>query len=175
MANSRSDYDDNSTRRAAAEPGSRRGRAGWINALQTNGMRASDRRNERRVNVYASIWIMMLISTSFLKVDTPTEQLVTMLIFVLSAIPGLLLVKSYLRMLREADELLRIVQLEALAIGFGAGFVSGITMVFVQPPAPLGIMAVVGPMVVGFTARILMAGREAARDAAASDAGETVE
>src|ERR1044072_5487938 len=39
----------------------------------------------------------------------------------LTAVPGLVGIRAYIRFLREADELLRKIQLEALAIAFGVG------------------------------------------------------
>lgn len=146
---------------------------GYFEALNKDSMRDQDRSNERRVNTYACLWSLTLISTAVIKGLGQFQQPIIALIFMLSVIPAALMVKSYLKMLREADEMFRTKQLEALAVGFGAGFISGTTVVFLEIPGPLGAIAIVAPMALGFFARMMLAGREAARDAAeAIDAKE---
>lgn len=146
---------------------------GYFEALNKDSMRDQDRSNERRVNTYAFLWSLTLISTAVIKGLGQFQQPIIALIFMLSLIPATLMVKSYLKMLREADEMFRTKQLEALAVGFGAGFISGTTIVLLEIPSPLGAIAIVAPMVLGFFARMMLAGREAARDAAeAIDANE---
>jgi len=60
-------------------------------------------------------------------------------------------------------------QLEALAVGFGAALVSGMTVMYLLPPSELWGMGTLLPMVLGYTIRIVIGARELARDSSATD------
>ncbi len=149
---------------------------GYLGTLNENSMRDQDRSNERQVVIYVCLWTLTLVSTAVIKGLGQFQQPIIAFIFLLSLIPAALAVKSYLKMLREADEMFRTRQLEALAVGFGAGFISGTTVIFLEIPGALGAIAIVAPMTLGFFARMVLAGREAARDASAAiDANEEMQ
>ncbi len=145
------------------------GGPGWFGALKWQGMREKDRANEKRVNSYAFAWAGCFLVANLLRVATQVPEVVSLAIVLASMIPGFLFVKAYLKMLREADEMLRQMQYEALAVGFGAGIVCGFTAMFLLPPSPVWGIATLMPMVLGFCIRVILAGRKIAQEAAASE------
>ena len=94
----------------------------WWQAIKSCSGTEIDRRNQNRFAAWTFVWAASYIASSWiLKAEM---DLATPLVWILVAIPNLLsvvLVLSYLRFLRMADELLRKIQLEGLALGFGAG------------------------------------------------------
>jgi hypothetical protein len=84
---------------------------------------ANDERNMRRYNGWLLAWMGVWMAARFL-VEWRGEQLAGVLgwgIAALTVVPGVLAIGAYVRFLREADELLRKIQLEALALAFGVG------------------------------------------------------
>ena len=82
-----------------------------------------DRVNLRRVFLALLLWALAFIAATLLldlgALEGPAA-------WCAAAAPGMLalfVVRHYVRFLREADELLRQIHLDGLAIGFGAGFV----------------------------------------------------
>ncbi|MBO6642791.1 MAG: hypothetical protein JJ947_11170 [Altererythrobacter sp.] len=135
----------------------------WFGALKWGAMRQKDRANEKRVNNFAYMWVGLLVGANVLRYAIRAPEPVVLAVVLISIIPGLLLVKAYLKMLREADEMLRQLQFEALAVGFGAGFVCGLTAMFLFPPGPVWGFATLVPMVLGFCTRVILAGRKMAQ------------
>ncbi len=87
----------------------------------------ADRHNQVRMTVWALVWMMSFLAADQilkgnlgfgLAVEGPSVWLVAMFPNVLAI--GVLL--SYLRFLRMADELTRLVQIQGLAVGFGTWF-----------------------------------------------------
>jgi hypothetical protein len=98
--------------------------AWWQAALMIRGQTEADQRNIR------VIWVWSFVSgTSFSAVFLALSffpQLRGPFAWLLAVIPivlGIPLVNALLRFLREADEFMRKVQLEGIAMGFGAGSV----------------------------------------------------
>ncbi len=96
----------------------------WQAALLIRGQTEADQRNIRAIWIWSFIWAagfsaaMIALSSS--------QQLRGPLAWLLAMTPialGVPLVNTLLRFLREADEFTRKVQLEGIAIGFGAGSV----------------------------------------------------
>jgi len=83
-----------------------------------------DRRNQYRFTAWTFAWALSYVAASWaLKADL---DLATPLVWLLVAAPNVIAVVAvfaYLRFLRMADELLRKIQLEGLALGFAAGVV----------------------------------------------------
>ena len=81
-----------------------------------------DRRNPYRFTAWTFAWTLSYVAASWvLKADL---DLATPLVWLLAAAPNVIAVVAvfaYLRFLRMADELMRRIQLEGLAIGFGCG------------------------------------------------------
>lgn len=105
--------------------GGSEGSWGWLaNCLGT----PADRRNQRVFLVWTVLWMLGLtaaaqtlkgnLSGLGVEVQGPMVWVVAVLPNVLAL--GVLL--SYLRLLRMADELTRLIQVQGLAVGFGAWF-----------------------------------------------------
>lgn len=81
-----------------------------------------DRRNMRRFTVLLAGWMLAYIaSTTWLDSGGVGNTLGDVLIAVAPTIMGVVSLLAFARYLREADELARRIQYEALAFGFGAG------------------------------------------------------
>jgi len=94
----------------------------WQAALMIRGQTEADQRNIRSVWVWSFVWsasfiALVIASVRFPQVEGPVAWLLAAVPIVIS-IPT---VRSVLRFLREADEFMRKVQLEGIAMGFGAG------------------------------------------------------
>ena len=113
-----------------------------------------DRRNEYRVSAWILAWAVSYVAASWtLKADL---DLATPLIWILVAVPnliGVVAVFAYLRFLRMADELLRKIQLEGLALGFAAGVLvtPGYQLVEAAGAPQLGTNHIIVAMIFGWT------------------------
>ena len=102
-------------------------RSFWEVIQSCSGTR-EDQRNRNRFATWCMAWAVTYVAAHWvLKADL---DLATPLVWLLVAVPILTIlaaVFSYLHFLRNADELLRKIQLQGLAMGFGAGvvFVTG--------------------------------------------------
>jgi hypothetical protein len=86
-----------------------------------------DRRNQRRVTFWAVAWALSFLLVSL---GTKREWLTSGMAIAAAAgtaVLGFATLLAYRRFLREADELQRKIELEALAIAFGIGVVGGLT------------------------------------------------
>jgi hypothetical protein len=87
-----------------------------------------DRRNSRHFTLWCLAWAIAYVGAHWaLKADL---ELATALVWLLVSTPILLMIAavfSYMHFLRNADELLQKIQMQGLAMGFGAGvvFVTG--------------------------------------------------
>ena len=82
-----------------------------------------DRRNLRRVNLALLMWTVAFLGATFLLRTGAIEGAAAWLAGVAAGSMSFVVIRRYVHFLREADELLRLVSLEGLALGFGAGFV----------------------------------------------------
>lgn len=96
-------------------------------------MTARDRRNARVTNWWLAGWMVCFLGSAFaMRGGYLQAGLVAWAVIAVCTVLGLLVVYFYMRFIREADELLRKIQLEALAIGFGAAFVGNFTLSLVE-------------------------------------------
>jgi hypothetical protein len=85
---------------------------------------ARDAGNQRRFNVWLlAAALAYLGATATLRWREAVPRALPWLLAGLAWLLAILAIRSYLVFLREADELLRRIQTEALALGFGAGAV----------------------------------------------------
>lgn len=97
------------------------------------GMTSRDRRNSRITNWWLVGWMVSFLATSLaFKGEHLSPGPLAWLAVGACTVLGLVVVHYYLRFIREADELLRKIQLEALAIGFGAAFIGNFTLSLVE-------------------------------------------
>jgi hypothetical protein len=94
----------------------------WQAALLIRGQTATDQRNIGAIWVWSLLWAAGFIAVMFAFREFPDA--VGSFAWLLAMIPillGIQTVRVHLRFLREADEFTRKIQLEGIAIGFGAG------------------------------------------------------
>jgi hypothetical protein len=97
------------------------------------GMTERDRRNARTTNYWMFGWMVVFVGSTFAMRGGYLEPgLLAWVLLAACTALGLVVVHFYMRFLRDADELLRKIQLEALAIGFGAAFVGTFTMSLIE-------------------------------------------
>lgn len=88
-----------------------------------------DRRNQRQILYWAAAWMGLWLAAN-LAIDRallPETPLVAALLAFVPAIFGLGALRAYWRYLHEADELLRKIELDALALAFGFALLSSLT------------------------------------------------
>lgn len=97
------------------------------------GMTARDRRNARRAYQWMFIWLASFVAIALaMRFDLLAAGVVTWAAIGGSLVLGLVTMREMVRFLREADELLRKVYLEALALGFGAAMVANFTLALIE-------------------------------------------
>ena len=93
----------------------------WQAALMIRGQTEADQRNIRSIWVWTLVWgasfSAVVIALERSQLSGPFAWLLAMVPFVV----GVPTVRVYLRFLREADEFMRKVQFEGIALGFCAG------------------------------------------------------
>jgi len=94
-------------------------RGKWIASEQ-------DRRSQNRIVSWSVLWVgvFVLADTVIERGSIEGDVAVTVAAIAVSVL-GVGWIRSYVRFLRDADELARKVHLDAMAVGLGAGFVTG--------------------------------------------------
>lgn len=82
---------------------------------------ANDRRNVMRYNAWLLGWMVLWAGALLLVAKAGLSGPAAWALAALTVVPGVVGVRAYIRFLREADELLRKIQLESLAVAFGVG------------------------------------------------------
>ena len=122
----------------------------WQAALMICGQTKAEQRNLRSVWIWSLIWAGSFLAVAALlpHLEGPFAWLPALLPAVLS-IPVLL---AHVRFIREADEFMRKVQLDGIAIGFAAGslFCLGYFMLERVGAPPLPMVIAVVPLVLGW-------------------------
>jgi hypothetical protein len=125
----------------------------WQAALLIRGQTEADQRNIRAIWIWCFVWAAVFFAVVTTLRALP--QLQGPFAWLLAAIPiivSILPVRAHLRFLREADEFMRKVQLEGIAIGYTAGFVFCMGYIIVEragaPELPLRFAVV--PMGLGW-------------------------
>lgn len=86
-----------------------------------------DRRNQRRLVAWGLAWVATWTAAGLALDNGWIGTAVAAAAIVLSALLGVATLLAYRRFLREADELRRKIELDALALAFGVGLVAGFT------------------------------------------------
>lgn len=97
---------------------------GLLRRLQAceGGLTPRDRRNQRNFLGFMFAWALSFAATAFLlKNEWVTSLAASTALAATPTALGILVLLALLKFLKEADELTRRIQLEGLAIGFGAG------------------------------------------------------
>ena len=125
----------------------------WAAALLLRGQTEADDRNIKAFSLWCFLWAVGFALVVYLVKHFP--DLLGPISWTLALVPialGIPVMRAFLRYLREADEFTRKVQLEGIAMGFGAGFLFGMAYhtfeQFGAPPLPM--IAAVVPMAFGW-------------------------
>ena len=87
-----------------------------------------DRKNQQNAVIWLFVWTLSWVFASIaLKEGLLPTGLPAIAAILLTALLGVATMLAYWKFLSEADELLRKIQLDALAFGFGAGWVGAVT------------------------------------------------
>jgi drug/metabolite transporter (DMT)-like permease len=112
-----------------------------------------DRRNQRRIIGWGFVWMAAWLAVNFaIRFDHLTSALGVATAAAVPAVLGVLTVLAYRRFLREADELRRKIEVEALALSAGVGLVCGFTYFLLERAALVsesGLLVIL--MVITFT------------------------
>jgi hypothetical protein len=125
--------------------------------LSWSGLRARDKANDINTSAWCFFWVISLVAAALIAKFGPLPRWAGVTLILLTLLPAWKFVATFRKMLAEADEMIRSVQLEALAIGYGSGFVVGLTLVFLTPPGPWWFLGIFLPMVIGYVVRIVIA------------------
>ncbi len=94
----------------------------WQAALMIRGQTETDQRNLRLIWIWTVVWSISATAVmSALKFNPQLQGATAWLLATIPFILGVPTVRVYLRFLREADEFMRKVQLEGIAIGYAVG------------------------------------------------------
>jgi hypothetical protein len=131
----------------------RRQIAWWAAALLMRGQTEADDRNLKAFNGWCFLWAAGFVLVVFLVKNF--GDALGPIPWVLALVPIALsfpVMRAFLRYLRQADEFTRMVQLEGIAMGYGAGFLFGMGYYTLQQfgAPPLPIIGVVVPMALGW-------------------------
>ena len=89
------------------------------------GNTARDRRNLKRLLWVSLAWAVLFTGGSqLIKRDLLPGGAIPWVVAALPSVVGIFVLVAYARFLREADELQRVIHLQALALGFGGGWVA---------------------------------------------------
>ncbi len=123
---------------------------------------AVDRKNGRRIAAWSMAWALAFVaSTWLLRSETVTNEPASWMLAVGCLALGAGGLLAFRRFLLEADELVRRIQLEGLAFGFGVGLLIALSyqlFEFVGAPV-LDVGEAVTIMIVGYVVGVLLATR----------------
>jgi len=92
-----------------------------------------DRRNQNKVNVWGLCWVASWLGVNTgIKYEWLQGPAMVMAGLLLTTLLGVVLIQVFRRFLREADELKRKIELEALAFSVGVGLVGGVSYTILQ-------------------------------------------
>jgi len=96
----------------------------------SEGLPAHDRENAKRASIWMGVWAATFIAAIVVLGPVPGGVRATpwwaWLLAVLPVAPGVMALRAYVRYLREGDELVRKIHVEAAAVGFGVASVVSI-------------------------------------------------
>ena len=102
-------------------------RRGWWEMIKSCSGTETDRRNQYWFLFWGVVWAIAFVASSWaLRGDLAFRGTAAWAIAIAPIVVGIIPVLAYLRFLREADELLRRIQLEGLAFGSAVGAIFAI-------------------------------------------------
>jgi len=97
----------------------------------------TDRANTRRLNWASLVGIVVMLAAMMIKERYDGDLTIALAALVAMAVAWIPIVRAYLRFLRETDELTRLIQTQAMAVGFATGIVMIIMGEFIGTVAGL--------------------------------------
>lgn|GEM_PF-1129930 len=85
------------------------------------GQTPRDRRNSAAILIWTAIWAVTFTATLWTIKAGLAEGVLTWGLAALTAVTSIMLLRSYVRFVREADEMIQKLYVDALAFGFAAG------------------------------------------------------
>jgi hypothetical protein len=95
----------------------------WQAALMIRGQTEADQRNLRAIWIWTLVWAAVFSAVAIALSAVPHQGPFSWLLAAIPIVVSIPTVRAYLRFLREADEFMRKIQLEGIAIGCAAGWV----------------------------------------------------
>ena len=135
---------------------------------------AADRRNGRAITIWSLVWTVVFLSSLAIMEAYGDESLpVSAAALAATALATVPLIRTYVRFVREADELTRMIQLQAMAVAFGAAFVIAVLHRFLErvvslipelaPFEPLDFLNPLMVMIVAYILSVLVLQRRYSR------------
>lgn len=119
---------------------------------------ATDRRNMRIVNLCCVVWVVVfLVSLQLMETYGDDSLAISSAALVAAALAWVPVVWAYLRYLRQADELMRMIHVQAMAVAFTVGFCLVMLDRFLERVAGLMPQPTVAAKLVETASPILMA------------------
>jgi hypothetical protein len=137
----------------------RRQIAWWAAALMMRGQTDADDRNIKVFSGWCFLWAVgFVLALSLVKSFREELGPISWAVALVPIVSGFPVMRAFLRYLREADEFTRKIQLEGIAMGFGAGFLFVMGYYTLQQfGAPsLPIVVAVVPMTLGWAVGSLL-------------------
>lgn len=131
----------------------------WWESIRACSGTAADRRNQRRFAAWMLGWSVAIVGALRILRTSELGGVVVWLVALAPSLLALMALGAFLRFLREADELVRRIQMEGLAIGFGVGLIVavGYAPFQVAGGAQIDALDAVVPMMLGWVAGQLIA------------------
>lgn len=110
-----------------ATSSTREDRKTWWETIKHCSGSEADRRNQYRFLFWCLTWAVSFVAANWaLRNNSTWSNEATWAVAIAPIVLGIPAVLAYLRFLREADELVRKIQVEGLAFGFGSGVIFAI-------------------------------------------------
>lgn len=122
-----------------------------------------DRDNQLRILPWTAAWMgLWLVATFAIKNEWISSPVAVVLVAIVLVGPGLGTMLAYRRYLREADELIRKIELDALALTVGVGLVTGLSywlLELAEIADEPGLPMVVAVMMVTYSVGVILGHR----------------
>jgi hypothetical protein len=139
-----------------------------------DGATAADRRNSRAITIWSLVWaVVFLVALATMESYGDESLAVSIAALAAAALATIPLIRAYVRFVREADELARMIQVQAMAVAFCAGFVVATLGRFLERVislipelAPFDLMDFLNPlmvMIVAYSLSVLVLQRRYSR------------
>lgn len=113
-------------------PGNKADRMSWLEVFRSCTGTAADRKNRYRFLVWTMVWAVSFIAADWGLENYDVAGSTATFIALIPTVIACATLWAYLRFLRETDELVRRIQLEGVALGFGAGIIFLLALVSLE-------------------------------------------